>query len=114
MRLSVKTYGVARLNKSLAARAAAGVAAGKSSEQVGAELLARTAISLAPFLTGKLVGGIDPTGSTYVTTGNAGYAAYQEFGTPKMKANPFMRPATRMVARAYRSAVVAATAKAMR
>lgn len=114
MRTSVKIYGLARLNKSLVARAAAGVAAGKSSEQVGAELLAKTAIALAPYLTGKLVGGIDPTGSTYVTTGSAGYAAYQEFGTPKMRANPFMRPATRMVSKAFRSEVVRNTARAMR
>lgn len=53
------------------------------------------AIGLAPVDTGNLVGSLNAKklgGGKAQYGSNVEYAAYQEFGTRKMKAQPYMRP----------------------
>ena len=54
------------------------------------------AAEAAPFKTGRLSGSITHKpldGSTEIVGTNVEYAPYQEFGTRKMKAHPYLRPA---------------------
>lgn len=107
--MNVNVIGIPQLQAALAAKAAQAKAAEKPVEAEGAALLARTAQALAPRLTGALVASIDASGETVVAA--AGYAAFQEFGTSKMDAQPFLGPATEMVAPAYERAAQATFSK---
>lgn len=54
------------------------------------------AAEAAPFKTGRLAGSIThtpPQGDSVIVGTNVGYAPFQEFGTRKMRAHPYLRPA---------------------
>lgn len=103
---------------------------GKAAEPVlrdalldGAKLIRTEAMTLAPRDTGRLARSIkvdqDPTGlRTWITTTKKGYyGMFHEFGTVKMAAHPFMRPAVdgkedevfRLIEERVRVALMAAT-----
>lgn len=80
------------------------VAAMPEAVEAGAEILQREAVALAPQRTGHLAGS---DGNEAVDEGDANsaahrvyfsafYARYQEFGTSKMSAQPFLRPAAEL------------------
>jgi len=64
--------------------------------KAGALLIQNSAKEKAPYLTGTLRRSIhiEPEGKRTVIVGtNVEYGKYQEFGTRKMKAHPYLRPA---------------------
>ena len=74
------------------------------------EAVAGDARSLCPVDTGRLRGSIsvNADGSKAVVCANTDYAAYVEFGTSKMAAQPFMVPAALNAADAIATAAAAA------
>lgn len=94
-------------------------------QQKYATLIVREAVRRAPRRTGALkrsirisdrgeagrvgVVGVAIEADTTAETGRS-YAGFVEFGTSRMKAQPFMRPALRKYAKAYRADLVTAAA----
>lgn len=66
-------------------------AANEFVERAGAEIIATLAAQNAPRLTGHLAASTDDEGGLVVA--NTPYAIFQEYGTRRHKAQPFMRPA---------------------
>lgn len=66
-------------------------AAGKEIEEQAAKLVADLAAARAPVLTGDLKASVGEEGGEVVVTSD--HAIFQEYGTRRMKAQPFLRPA---------------------
>lgn len=66
-------------------------AADEAVEEVGTEIVARRAAELAPRMTGHLAASVDEDGGQVVV--DTPYAVYQEYGTRRHEAQPFLRPA---------------------
>ena len=60
-------------------------------EETSARIVAQLAGSLAPRLTGHMAASVDEDGGMVVV--DTPYAAYQEYGTRRHAAQPFLRPA---------------------
>jgi HK97 gp10 family phage protein len=95
--ISISVSGAERIAaKFLAAATIVPAVAVPSALDKAALLVVRSAKQKAPFDTGALRGQIDPSrpsANEADVTSHADYSIYQEVGTYKMAAHPYMRPA---------------------
>lgn len=66
-------------------------AADEAVEEASAQIVAQLASAGAPRLTGHMAASVDEEGGLVVV--DTPYAVYQEYGTRRHKAQPFLRPA---------------------
>ncbi|HYG66098.1 MAG TPA: HK97-gp10 family putative phage morphogenesis protein [Anaeromyxobacteraceae bacterium] len=96
MSVTIEVQGASRL-QSLLGRLSGRIAAAVAEETLaGAEAVAREAKALAPVDTGRLRASIEALRegrTSAVVVARAPYAAFVEYGTRRMAAQPFMRPA---------------------
>lgn len=66
-------------------------AADEAVEETAAQIVATTAEAIAPRLTGEMAASVGSEGGQVVVTSD--HAIFQEYGTRRHKAQPFLRPA---------------------
>ena len=87
----VVTGNFAQVQAALAAIVPRVDAADEAVEEAAAQIVARLAAAGAPRLTGHMAASVDEDGGQVVV--DTPYAVYQEYGTRRHAAQPFLRPA---------------------